>query len=118
MRDVITYTLTPQESFLAVFCLGFDAAGHINTKRGDYLSLAERISEVPANGNLTIDQHDQARMIAAVDTTVSLLPATPEAIKKGVIQLSTHLRTGADAHAAGGGLGLGAHETTGARSGP
>lgn len=107
---MITYRLTPQESFLAVFCLGFDAAGHIDTKRGDYLTLAERISEVPENGNLTIDTHDQARMIAAVNTTLPLLPLGNEG-KRGLIQLETHLRTGADAHATGA-MGLGAaHES-------
>lgn len=111
---MITYRLSPEESFLAVFCLGFDCAGHIDTKRGDYLSLAERISEVPENGNLLIDSHDQARLIAAVDTTAVFLAETPQSVKKGVVLLLTHLRTGADAqHTKAAAQGVHTEETAG-----
>jgi hypothetical protein len=109
-------SLTLPERFWATTCLAFTAAQQENTKRGDYIALVERISELPENGNLILDTHELARLLAACDATIHGLAAVPATMLTGINRLVTHLRTGADAHATGAAAGQ--TTDTGARSGP
>lgn len=116
MITIITINLTPQDRVDDAFALGFAARGVADNQRGDYAALAEKLSLIPADGNISLEAGEVQIMTHALETTVHNNPGWPASMTTRLTQLQTHLRTSQGAHAAGA-----AHETTtstGARSGP